>query len=420
MERTKLIEARQRKHLSAKALSDRVGVDGNTIYRWEHGEQMPRGYNVEALCEALDTTAEELGLVEEAIETSEKTVYPYMDVGDDMNKKRRVLIEQMLQLTNVSFASQTIDALEQQIAALTKPPVDKTLLWGLKQTTANFWQLRITGYIASPDLLNSALAHLQILKSLFNASHSPSSRALLCTVFSETAIFLGKLLSTDLHLSSEGHSYYSLALTIAQQTGDDTLYAVALARLGELAASQKKTKAALDALQAAQRLSGQAGSTIRSWIAAETAESQAMLFIDRDIWKPSLEQAETFAQHISADEETFGMHFDQARIPGYQGSCYLRQQSPYAAIPALQEALQPLEASGALARAVTLDLAEAHIQAGSVEPACAYLEQGLNAALQSQSSLERIYDLRERIEPWKSASQIKALDEQLAIARPIT
>jgi tetratricopeptide (TPR) repeat protein len=261
--------------------------------------------------------------------------------------------------------------------------------------------------------------HLQVVRQFFQASHTPASRAQLCSLFSETALFLGKLLSTDMHMPDEALSYYRLSLAAAQQANDAILYATVLGRIGELAVSLSKPDEALVFLQEAQRLVGhQEVFTLRAWLAAEEAEMHA----DSAQWYRSqsdrpcfqaLEKVEILAGQIRAEEDTFGVYFDRSRIAGYQGSCNLRLHRPEIALEALHEALRPLDHSGALARAVLLDMAEASIQANSPGQACSYITQAAEIMIHTKSSLQRIYTLREQLEPWKAVQEVKSLDSYL-------
>lgn len=82
----------------------------------------------------------------------------------------------------------------------------------------------------------------------------------------------------------------------------------------------------------------------------------------------------------------------------------------------MNEALEPLEPSGALTRAVLLDLAEASIQAIAVEQTCSYITQALDIIVQMQatSALQRVHVLRQRLELWSAVQEVKALDERLS------
>lgn len=61
MARTALVEARLKKHWSQEEAAEVIGIDHNTLYRWEAGKSTPRGYNLRQLCEVYGLSAAELG-----------------------------------------------------------------------------------------------------------------------------------------------------------------------------------------------------------------------------------------------------------------------------------------------------------------------------------------------------------------------
>lgn len=73
MERTKLIKARMKKHLTLEKASELLEVDDNTLYKWEKGKSTPRGYNIQKLCEVYGMTEEQLGLEESEVIPHEPT-----------------------------------------------------------------------------------------------------------------------------------------------------------------------------------------------------------------------------------------------------------------------------------------------------------------------------------------------------------
>ncbi len=235
------------------------------------------------------------------------------------------------------------------------------------------------------------------------------------------------LLSTDMHQHDEAESYYTEALEVAQQANNDALFAAVLGRMGALASAIEKPKEACSLLQEAQHaLTGSDTFTLHAWLAAEEAEVQAGLAAQGHTQNTSpcfsaLEKAELLAGQIGSGENTFGMYFDLSRIPAYRGSCNLRLRQPDEALEALKEALEPLEPSGALKRAILLDLAEASIHATAVEQACDYVTQALEIIVQTHatSSLQRVYGLRQQLAVWSTMQDVKDLDEQLRCFAPV-
>jgi DNA-binding XRE family transcriptional regulator len=423
MRNEKLIAAREERGWTQEKAAEKIGVGRVTYARWEAKGVIPHLSTSSLACEAFKMTAEKLGF-RKPVKTQE------IESQEDVNRRKAIQeIGKFVGATSAFFVlPQTLlnaDELERLIRTLTKPSsIDKETLCGLKSTTGNYWRLRVHGGIASPNLLDAVLGLYRIAEQLLQSSLLPTSRTLLCAVTSEIALLAGMLLSTDMHKHDEAQFYYNMALVLAQQANNDALYAACLGRISSLAATIGKPKEARSLLQEAQRLVTLSNAfTLRSWLAAEEAEVQADISAQENIQNPgacfkALEKAEIFAAQIHSEEDTFGMYFDLSRISAYRGSCNIRLDHPVEALEVLKEALEalePLEPSGALTRAVLLDLAEASIQATAVEQACNYIKQALEVIIQMQtaSSLQRVYKLRQQLKPWSMAQDVKDLDEQL-------
>ncbi|MBV9689911.1 MAG: helix-turn-helix transcriptional regulator [Ktedonobacteraceae bacterium] len=62
MKRDRLVVARVRKQLTLEHAAELLGVNANTLYKWEAGKATPRFYNIQKLCEVYGASAWELGL----------------------------------------------------------------------------------------------------------------------------------------------------------------------------------------------------------------------------------------------------------------------------------------------------------------------------------------------------------------------
>jgi transcriptional regulator with XRE-family HTH domain len=62
MKRTKLAAARAKKHWTLEQAAEQIGVDINTLYRWEKGRAKPRAYNIQKMCEVYEARASDLDL----------------------------------------------------------------------------------------------------------------------------------------------------------------------------------------------------------------------------------------------------------------------------------------------------------------------------------------------------------------------
>jgi tetratricopeptide (TPR) repeat protein len=471
----KLRAVREQNMWTIPEAAEEVGVDAQTFWRWENYVQWPRAYALRKLVSVFGRSVEELGFgkgasadreqvqrkeeptsaeekQEEAILPTPQRAYSQSSslvrlapdqvavllalLGDKTimrqfdPAKRETLrtLQVLLSATGMAIVgSQLADPeqwehLERLVSVLKKPShIDTKTVNGLRNTTANYWQVRLYGSIASSDLLNAAKEHYRIVIQLLQGSLLPTTRTSLSAVASETALLAGMLLSTDLHRHDEGESLYTEAFGAAQQANNDAVYAAVLGRMGALAATIGKPKEACSLLQEARHALTRSDTfTLHAWLAAEEAEVQASLATQENTQNTipcfkALEKAEILAGQIGPEENTFGMYFDLSRIPAYRGSCNLRLQHPDEALEALKEALEPLEPSGALTRAVLLDLAEASIQATAIEQACDYVNQSLEIITQMQatSSLQRVYRLRQQLTPWSTMQEVKDLDKQL-------
>jgi tetratricopeptide (TPR) repeat protein len=469
----KLRAARKAKAWTIETAAEKVGVSWVTYSRWERGTQTPYLSSVRDLCKAFHKSPQDLGLehlIEEAVEEESKHVaLSSVSLHIDQNSSAqsapivRLSSEQMAVLlsllgdttimkqfdpakretlrtlgelfaaTGIALAGSHLADLEQwehleRLARALKKPshIDTKTVHGLKNTTENYWQVRLSVSIVSPDLLSATREHYRIVTRLLQSSFLPSTRSSLSAVASETALLAGMLLSTDMHNHNDAEAYYTKALREAQQANNDALYAAVLGRMGALSSAIGKPKEACSLLQEAQHALTQSDTfTLGAWLAAEEAEVQAVLAAQEHIQNTSpcfkaLEKAETLAVQIGQEENTFGMYFDVSRIPAYRGSCNLKLRQPDEALEALEEALEPLEPSGALKRAVLLDLAEASIGATAIEQACEYVTQALEIIVQTQatSSLQRVSTLREQLAPWSKMQDVKDLDEQLRALHP--
>ena len=420
MRNEKLVTAREERGWTQEKAAEKIGVSRAAYARWEEKGVIPHLSTIGMASEAFKMTPQQLGF-------RKSVKSQYLESDEDVD--RRQAIQEIGRVVGTTSALLVMpqallhtDELERLVRTLAKPSsLDIETLRGLKRTTENYWRFRVHGSIASPDLLNAAFGQYRIVTYLLQGSFLPTARTSLCAVISELALLAGMLLSTDMHQNDVAQSYYKTSLIAAQQANNDALYAAGLGRMSSLTATIGKSEDARALLQEAQRLATQSNAfTLRAWLAAEEAEVQADIVAHENKQNTNtcfnaLERAELFASQIGSEEETFGMYFDASRIPAYHGSCNIRLHRPEEAFVALKEALEPLEPPGALRRAVLLDLAEVSIQTGIVEQACHYLKQSLEIIIQMQStsSLQRLLRLRQQLQPWSSAQEVKDLDERL-------
>jgi hypothetical protein len=159
------------------------------------------------------------------------------------------------------------------------------------------------------------------------------------------------------------------------------------------------------------------------------AEVQAILH-DYQACLKALSDAEKFFEGVrhSPDEETSWLRFDRSRLEGYKGSCFKRLYCPgddrakaylVDAQRTLTSALEHLAPTKLQRRSVlALDLASVCANQGAVEAACLHAAHALSITTQTQSQtvLQRLFVLRQELEPWKDTPDVKNLD---GLIRPL-
>lgn len=81
MERKKLAEARANKHWTLEEAAERIGVNLNTLNRWEKGKVAPQAYNIKKLCSVYGMSSWELDL-DEPVQASVIPELALADIGD--------------------------------------------------------------------------------------------------------------------------------------------------------------------------------------------------------------------------------------------------------------------------------------------------------------------------------------------------
>jgi transcriptional regulator with XRE-family HTH domain/predicted negative regulator of RcsB-dependent stress response len=406
----KLRAARKQRRWSIETAAEKVGVSWVTYSRWERGEQQPHPTTLDMLCDTFGMPPGELGFV------SENNLH---ETESDEQMKRRELIKRIGYTTGALLISPQVvlnsDDLERLSKVLMNPSIiDSETILGLKKTTENYWQLRIRGSVTSPTLLTTAIEHLEVIKRLLQGSLLPTMRTQLCAIASETMQLTGRLL-VDKRKYDAAQTDYKEALYIAQQSNNDALYIAGLTRLATVLVADGRPQEALPALQAADLAATHCNIfTLRAWLAAETAETQADSQYT-DSCNKALEQAARYIGQIQPGEYAYGESFDESRLFAYQGACYMRLHKPYLALPALQAGLKMPVPSDGLTQSIYLDMATAYMQAEEIERACNYINQALDiiARLGAARFVQRVLKLQEQLKPWADVQDVKDLGERL-------
>jgi transcriptional regulator with XRE-family HTH domain len=266
------------------------------------------------------------------------------------------------------------------------------------------------------EMLAPVEAHLGLLSALL---HRPAPEPLQRRLASATAETAG--LAAWLQFESGNVAVaadrYVVADSASAQFGDVGLAAYVrgfraqiTARVGDRRAYAQQTEIAVrQANRAADRLT-------KAWLSALRAHALATNG-DRTGAVGALRSAENAMERSRPDSAAPWMYeFDQGRLSGYRGSCYLLLDLPREAATALEESLQALPASCTRRQAeLRVDLALAHLATGGVDDS---LHFGLRAAdgfltRGSVPGLRRVANLRDRLTDAGHTHAARAIDERL-------
>jgi tetratricopeptide (TPR) repeat protein len=157
----------------------------------------------------------------------------------------------------------------------------------------------------------------------------------------------------------------------------------------------------------------------KAWLASLDAEASAML----DDANGALGALERSQDAIEATEDAdrtrpIVSFFDQARLAGEQGLCYVRLRRFDDAKAAFEAGLTRLGASAKIRARLLTGLATTHVRQGEVERACRTAGEALRIATRTRTalSLQQVYDVRRQLERWHESRAVRELDEQLRLA----
>lgn len=332
---------------------------------------------------------------------------------------RRQLLQELLAVASFALITPphellSTDTLDRLAFVLNKPSsLDVRVLTDLDSITYGIWRARVDG-VSSPNLLNGALGHLQVVIQLLKSSHDMRTRRHLYSVARNAGQLVGHLLF-DIQDFAMAWSYYNFALSAAQSAHQPDEEAAVLGLMSfVLTYKEHPTKTppeTVTLLEHAQLLSAQ--STIyplRACLSAIKAEIHANLG-QIDAYHREIDLAQNFLTYPGDRRDTVPddmFNFDPAALAGYQGACLLRIGKPLEALTALQESVQDLQMIHALR---LVDIGIAHAQLGAYSKACMLGREALTmiAQTKNRSQLQRVHELRRDLEPWKNASEVQEL-----------
>lgn len=424
---------------------ERVGVNADMVAKWERGDKRPSRRYRELLCLLFNTTAEFLGVgpVGPARPTEhDKPAAPGMDdtliaalggaaavldqLGpaggilqprifdawkDDVMKRR-----DMLQLIGLTPAIAGLTpAADADRAGRSGAPTPGTLA-DLDHLAARYQALYHS--TAPAALITPVVAHLRTLADLLRQTPGPADRRRLLANRARVATLAGRLAFFDFRDPMAARGYYNLALEAAREAGDHLQAAAALGHVAFIPAAEHGFTAALDYLGGAtHHVAKHPHGPVSSWLAAIESEMHtnagshpaALAAIDRA--RDALDRP-----GLAADLPWFD-YYDATRLAGFAGYTTLQAGRLDEARAALADALGSLPRTAVKQRAVFLaDLATVELRAGDLDKACGIAGDAADQLRQAgyATGAGRLREFRAAVDPWKTATPVRTLDEQLA------
>jgi transcriptional regulator with XRE-family HTH domain len=426
--------------------SERVGVNADMIAKWERGEKSPSPRYRELLCLLYGAQPEYLGiarLTRSKANPAPTTASPAAGehslvdalggaaaILDQLDAAGGILQPRMfeawkedlmrrrtaLKLMGIMPSALALPLATQSARrARSGKPTPETIT-DLEHLAERYQTLYHC--TAPAALMTPVVAHLSTLGDLLRQDPAPTERRRLLINRTRVGTLAGRLSFFDLQDPMSARAYYSLALEAAREAADHLQGAAVLAHIAFIPAAEHGFTAALDYLHGAHdQLKYQPCGPIASWLAAVESEmhtnagnpTAALHCLDR--------ARDALAAPGLAIELPWFDYFDATRLSGFAGYTTLRASRYDDARTELSTALGKLSRSAVKQRAVFLaDLASVELQDGNLDHACAIAADAAGQLHQAgyATGAGRLRDLRAALEPWKTTTPVRVLDEQLA------
>ncbi|MGH3687691.1 MAG: helix-turn-helix domain-containing protein [Pseudonocardiaceae bacterium] len=425
---------------------ERVGVNADMIAKWERGVKSPSARYRELLCLLYGATPEYLGIARVTRSTTSSSPKPASPAvtdrslvdalggaaaildqlgpaggilqprmfdawKDDVVRRRAVLRLMGIMPAGTVLPSVAESARRSRSGTPTPETVrDMEYLAGRYQVLYHS--------TAPAALMTPVVAHLATLSDLLRQDPAPAERRRLLVNRARVGTLAGRLSFFDLQDPMAARAYYSLALEAAREADDHLQAASALAHVAFIPAAEHGFTAALDYLHgAAGQLRRHPCGPVASWLAAVESEmhtnagnpTAALHALDR--------ARDALAAPGLALELPWFDYYDATRLSGFAGYATLRAGRYDDARAELGIALDKLSRSAVKQRAVFLaDLATVELHDGDVDCACTIAADAARQLHQAgyATGAGRLRDFRVALDPWKTSTPVRALDEQLA------
>jgi transcriptional regulator with XRE-family HTH domain len=374
---------RKSQQMTLAVLAQRAGYSVQHVGAVERGEVVPSAGFVAACDEVLETS----GMLTELLPT---VIREQAARRNERQVRRRAspapagAEDPQTQPTWADVDLERLAALGQQASVPTRRVVENDL----EPITARHRSLYHE--LTSAELQASVAGHVRTLITLLTNATDATERPL-ASALGETA-GLAAWLYADLGDEPRSRQLYRVAATALRQGEDWALSAYLHGFRASVQLESGQRKKCLAELDVADAQAGRTGpSMMMAWLAALRAQAAAAVG-DRSAARAALQRADVELDRADGRPGAEWMYgFDDGRLAGYRGACFLWQRRGKPAADALQLALAALPASCVRRRAeLTLDLAYARLFEGEISDA----EQNAGAALDTFVACGSIPGLR--------------------------
>lgn len=394
-----------------------VGLDGNSVRRWEAGERWPDPRFRQHLVLLFEKPASALGLLtneELAAQPETSTeVHAVRSLVSDRDSFLRSLIGTGLAASLVPLFGSDDDALGVVSAVLRRgagPGSEEVAAF----TEITHHQRRLYRTAEAPLLFEAAVAHTQVGLRLAQSA-TDDVRQQLMPAIAHSALLAGRLAFFDLRQTAMAERCLQLARSAVRESNDHSLAVGVLAHASFIpgfAGNRIAAENLLDGARAHLRESG--GPLLRSWVHCVASEV-ATLAGDTAAGLEHARQAEDAIGTSGTDPDWLDF-FNPARLQSFRGYAEMRAARPYA-VDTLQAALLGLDDGESRQRTVVLlDLA-----AAAASQDAAYAVDMASEAIRIlaidpyATAFERFPLLMERLPepPYQSELRLRIRDSQL-------
>jgi transcriptional regulator with XRE-family HTH domain/tetratricopeptide (TPR) repeat protein len=413
-----------------------LGVDRNTVSRWERGISRPTPRYVQLLSEVFTLRPEDLGLIlappppAPVPQTPAGPAdEPVAKLGPDVD--RRTFLRHAAGVAGLAAIPPGLATIPQSnavqaepwerlIHALQRPAqVDSALVDDVETLTAGLHVLE--GRVPARSLIAQVSVHLDRLAELLQGSATETLRQRLICTAGDSAV-LGAWIAWDVGDRAGAFRLFETAITAAREGADPALRACILAYGSYGASTDGDPRRARDLLEVAGRcVDGVGFPATFAWIACRQAEETAALGDSSDALRLLDRGLASFTNADPEGERVWTRFLDTNRVRGFAISTYARVGDAQSALKIAEEVLASLDPEHRKKRAIVLaSSAEVHLQQGNLEEGIELASGALNAALETETTwgFEGLKRLRPLLRRWQGDPEARQLDQRLAAARP--